>query len=175
MSLTFVTSNQYKLEEAQQILDRKLERSIVEIDEIQSLEIEEVIEAKAKEAYERLGKPLIVTDTGLYIQDLDGFPGALIKWMYQSLGNQGISNIAGGSNAEAKTVIGFYDGESLKTYTGVVKGEITKKPRGNKGFGWDPVFRPGGSEKSFGEMEDEEKNSFSMRKNAFEKMKKKGF
>lgn len=159
MKPVLVTSNPGKLREAEEILGADLEREDVDLDEIQAVEVSKVVGAKSEAAYDELGRPVIVTDTGLYIEDFNGFPGALVRWMFERVGNEGIAELASGSEAEAELVIGYHDGEQLKTFSGRVRGEIAEKPRGEKGFGWNPVFIPDGYEETFAEMGEESKNS----------------
>ncbi|MCC7570089.1 RdgB/HAM1 family non-canonical purine NTP pyrophosphatase [Candidatus Micrarchaeota archaeon] len=167
-----VTSNKNKVNEVKKIFDRKIETADLEIREIQSLEVEEVVKEKAKQAFEILKKTVITEDTGLYLDELNGFPGALIKWVLQTSGRQGICNlIKDNRTAVAKCSICFYDGKEMKVFTGKVKGKITEKPRGESSFGWDPVFQPEGYDKTFAEMSMEEKNKISHRKKALEKLK----
>jgi inosine/xanthosine triphosphate pyrophosphatase family protein len=70
----------------------------------------------------------------------------------------------------ARTVAAWYDGCKLKCYSGEVAGRIAPAPAGSGGFGWDRVFIPDRSERSFGEMDADEKQRYSMRRLAYEKM-----
>lgn len=170
--LTFVTSNKGKVEEARQILDVNLERENVELKEIQAIETAETAQEKARQAYKELNKPVIVDDTGLFLEEWNSFPGALVKWVLKSKSAEGVCELASNNNsATAKTTIGLcIDGE-VKTFTGEVKGRIAKEPQGKDGFGWDPVFIPEGYEQTFAQMSSEEKNQISMRKKALHKLK----
>jgi XTP/dITP diphosphohydrolase len=69
--------------------------------------------------------------------------------------------------AIAQTAVAYHDGQ-VRVFRGTVKGHISESPRGNNGFGFDSIFVPVGSEKTFGEMNPTEKDSFSMRRLAFE-------
>ena len=102
---------------------------------------------------------------------MNNFPGALIKFYSEHLGNKGITKFNGGSKAYAETVIGYHDGKKIHFFKGKINGTIPKKPKG-KGFGWDPIFIPKGFNKSFAEISQEEKNKISMRAKAFKKFKK---
>ena len=75
------------------------------------------------------------------------------------------------NSAYAETIACLYDGKDVMFFKGRLDGKITEKPRGTKGFGWDPIFQPVGHTRTFGEMDDEEKNAISMRKEAFLKLK----
>jgi XTP/dITP diphosphohydrolase len=169
----FITSNENKVRQARAILNRPLSSRNLEIPEIQSLDIEEVIVKKAQEAYLKTKEPVLVEDTGLYINSLNGFPGALVKWVLAAIKNEGICNLLKGPDrsAYAKTGVCIYDGDSPKTFYGRVDGIIVDKPRGTMGFGWAPIFQPNGHATTYGEMTEKEKNRISMRAKAFTELK----
>jgi non-canonical purine NTP pyrophosphatase (RdgB/HAM1 family) len=170
--MIFVTSNHQKLKEFESILGIKLNHSDIDLDEIQSVEVEEVAVHKAKQAYELLKEPVIVEDTGLYFEELNGLPGALIKFFVKKLTlNQICSLIKENRKAMAITCIVFFDGQELKTFKGETKGEIASEPRGVNGFGWDPIFIPEGYSQTFAEITSEEKEYKFMRKEAIKKLK----
>ena len=77
--LVFVTSNLDKLREAEAVLRRKLDHQALDLPEIQSLDLEQVVRAKASAAWERLQRPVLVEDTALELVGLGGFPGPLIR------------------------------------------------------------------------------------------------
>ncbi|MEK7227708.1 MAG: non-canonical purine NTP pyrophosphatase [Patescibacteria group bacterium] len=172
MSLYFITGNKGKLAEVQSILGNT-EALDIDLQEIQSLDAHEIIRAKLEEAKKHQPGEFIVEDTSLYFEALKGLPGPLIKWFMKTIGNDGLYKMAeafGNSNAEAKTIIGYSDAQgNISFFEGNIKGSIVA-PRG-EGFGWDPIFQPEGYSKTFGELSAEEKNSFSMRKIALEKLK----
>lgn len=174
MTIYFVTSNGNKFREAKSILHMNIKQLRIEIEEIQSLDVAEVVKDKAAKAYKSVKKPVIVEDTGLYITALNGFPGALIKWVLESIGNQGLCNMLKGKNrgAYAETVICLYNGKSAITFKGRINGTITKTPAGKTGFGWDRIFRPKGHSMTFAQMGPEEKNRISMRMIALKKLER---
>jgi len=172
MTLYFITGNKGKLAEVQSILGG-VEALDIDLPEIQSLDAHEIIKAKLEEAQKHHDGEFIVEDTSLYFEGLRGLPGPLIKWFMKTIGNDGLYKTAeafGNFNAEAKTIIGYSDTQNnISFYEGNIKGTIVS-PRGD-GFGWDPIFQPENYSKTFGELSAEEKNSFSMRKIALEKLK----
>jgi XTP/dITP diphosphohydrolase len=100
----------------------------------------------------------------------DGFPGALTKWLMQSVGNRGLLRMfAAGEDRSARAVcvvaLAEADGE-VHTFRGEVRGTLASEPRGNGGFGYDPVFVPGYSSMTYAEM-GEGKNADSHRARAF--------
>ncbi len=173
MSLYFITGNKGKLAEVQSVL-KDIEALDIDLPEIQSLDAHEIIKAKLLEAQKHQTGEFIVEDNSLYLEGIKGLPGPLIKWFLKTVGNEGLYKMAeafGNFNAEAKVVIGYSDpaGE-ISFYEGSTKGTIVAS-RGGQGFGWDPIFQPEGYDKTFAEMGVEEKNKFSMRRIAVEKLK----
>ncbi len=170
----FATSNRNKLREFEQILGTKLKQAELQLNEIQAIDVEDVIEEKAKEAYKLVGKPVLVEDTGLYIEALNSFPGALIKWLLATTGRDGVIRMLAmekNRRAFAKTAVGFYDGSKVYVFVGKVKGRIPDEVRGESGFGWDPIFIPNGYSKTFAELGERTKNRISMRSIALRKLK----
>lgn len=168
----FVTHSEGKLTEVERIVGQRLKHSDIDLSEIQAVEVEDVVTSKAIEAFNKLRKPVMIEDTGLYIESWNGLPGALIKWFVEYAQEPGICKMLNefpNRRAWAKTIVATYDGNSRpKTFPGKVEGSIAYHPTGNKGFGWDKIFIPNGSEKTFGEMSGEEKDKYSMRRLAFE-------
>lgn len=173
-NFVFVTHSTGKLSEAERILGRKLDHRGIDLPEIQAVDVEAVVIFKAKEAYAQLNQPVLIEDTGLYIEAWNGLPGALIKWFVERLHVTGICQLMESTSnrqAWAKTVVATYDGlAEPRLFTGQVDGHIALTPAGTGGFGWDPLFIPTGSNKTFAEMSAEEKDAFSMRRQAFEAM-----
>ena len=169
--MLFITSNEGKFEEFEEILDVELERKDIELDEIQAVEIEKVIEDKLNKAYKKFNKPLIVDDTGIFVGAWNRLPGALSRFFMEKLGNEKICEMLGEERrATVETYVGYKDKENTEIFRGVAEGRIAEEPKG-EGFGWDPIFIPKEHKKTFGEMSKEEKNEISMRKKALEKLK----
>ncbi len=184
--LYFATGNKYKLKEAQEILNIEVEPVNLDIDEIQEIDIDKVVRKKALESYLRFNQPVFVEDTGLFFNALNGFPGALIKWLMISIGTNG--SLENGSNniniinllrdfedktAYAKTSVGFAFSDNIEDIiveSGLVNGRIPEKNKGKRGFGWDDMFIPNGYKKTFAELGMVVKNKISMRKEALKKL-----
>jgi len=170
--VVFVTSNEDKFKEFKKILDIDLRREDIDLEEIQAVEIDKVIKHKLSEAYERLEEPVLVEDSGLFIEDWNRLPGALTKFFMSKLGYGEVCEMLGNErSASAETYIGYKDEENTKIFKGKTDGTIPKEPRG-EGFGWDVIFIPEGYDRTFGEMDKREKNNISMRKRALEKFVK---
>lgn len=132
-----------------------------------------VAREKVQVAWERLRRPVLVEDSGLEILAWGGFPGALVKWLEKSAGLDGIVRMLEpfpDRRARAVCVIACFDGEQLSTARGVTEGAIAPAPRGRGGFGWDPIFVPRGSEKTFAELPPVEKDAVSHRGRAWAAM-----
>jgi len=172
MKVYFVTGNKNKLKEFKQILGFELKQITLDLDEIQAIEVEKVVEHKAREAFRRVKNPVIVEDTGLYFKDWNNLPGALAKFFDKTIGYAILCKLLRGSReATAETVIGYFDGKRYRSFVGQIEGTISDKAKGKTNFGWDIIFIPKGYKKTFAEM-GEEKNKISMRKIALEKLKR---
>ena len=145
----------------------------MDLPEIQSLDLEEVLGGKAREAWRTLRQPVIVEETGLELAALNGFPGPLVKWMLEAIGAEGIARTAivlGDPRARAICVLMWTDGKRSVVARGETAGDLVLPPRGDNGFGWDPVFRPSGEVLTYGELTDEEKDRIGHRGKAWRKL-----
>jgi XTP/dITP diphosphohydrolase len=118
-------------------------------------------------------KPILVEDSGLFIESLDGFPGPYSSFVYDTIGLEGILAVMrrdATRKAYFQSTVAF-GSPSLKPrlFTGIVTGTISKKIIGKTGFGYDPIFIPDGSTKTFGETSQSFKNMKSHRARAFER------
>jgi XTP/dITP diphosphohydrolase len=165
-----VTGNRGKIAEARLATGLALEAVELDLPEIQSLDLLEVLRAKGEEAWRRLGRPLVVEEAGLALAALNGFPGPLVKWMLEAVGAEGLSRTAqalGDARATACCALLFKDAEREILGEGKTEGTLVLPGRGQYGFGWDPVFLPDGETRTFGEMTDREKLAVSHRGKAW--------
>ena len=174
-SITFITSNQHKVKEATGIFSKfgiTLEHVDLGYPEIQG-ELGDVARYGAQHVARRLNKPVIVEDAGLFIKALKWFPGTYSSYIKETLGNQGILKLMSDVNdryAEFRSVIGFCTPKTEpKIFLGTVRGHISYEEKGEFGFAYDPLFYPEGYDKTFGELNREEKNEFSHRRMSLEK------
>lgn len=181
MEILVATHNQHKKEEIQQILGSNyLVKSLTDYhlhDEIveDGNSFHENALIKAKYCFEKTGIPSIGDDSGLVVEALDGRPGIhsaryasdhdfpknIAKVLEEM---QGIEN----RKAYFVTVLCYYSEKGADYFEGRVYGNLLKENKGHKGFGYDPIFVPEGYEKTFAEMQPEEKNKISHRKNALD-------
>lgn len=173
MNIIFVTGNEKKAEDAQNILGQTITIEPLELEEIQSLDLEAIAKHKADQAFHKLKKPLIVDDAGLSIDAWNGFPGPFIKYLKEAGGNQLLLKmLKNEKNRLAKAVgaIAYHDGNTIHTFTGEIKGSIATCI-GGEDIGWEPIFIPEGYDKTWAELGDKIKNSHSQRKQALDKLK----
>ena len=184
INLIFATSNQNKVLEIQKILPKKFNiKSLKDLNYFEDVpENENTIEGnaifKAKYIYEKFNINVFADDTGLEVEALNGEPGVHsaryagttrsseknIKKLLKNLKN--IKN----RNARFKTVIALIINNKLHIFSGIVEGYILDSPKGNNGFGYDPIFCPNGFDKSFAELTLKEKNLISHRSFAMKKL-----
>ena len=173
--MKFATSNPNKFAEAKKILGDFLERIDIDVDEIQSTDVVEVVKHKAKAAYSAAGEPVIVEDTGLIFSAWNDLPGALIKWFIKNVGREWLLKMLESfpnRNAKAVCCVGYFDGQKYIVATGEIEWTIAPEIMWETTFCWDPIFIPKGHDKTFAQMTMEEKNAISHRGNAFRAFKK---
>ncbi len=171
MKLKVLTSNPGKVREYQKAFDDigiEMEHHHIPYDEIQTSELEEVVEKGMAELRAKGLRDFIIDDSGLFIDALKGFPGVYSAYGQKTIGNQGILTLMKDikdRGAEFRCCIGCdIDGETI-VVTGRCRGTILHEERGDGGFGYDPIFSPDGK-RSFSEISVEEKNTMSHRGNA---------
>ncbi len=173
MRFTLVTGNRNKLAEAERILGFRPDAHELDLPEIQSLDLREVLHEKGREAWQRLQRPVVVEETGLELDALNGFPGPLVKWMLDAVGAEGIARTAhalGDPRATARCLLLFQDGEDTVMGEGAAPGFLVTEPRGPHGFGWDPVFKPEGRDETYAELSPAEKDELGHRGRAWRQL-----
>jgi XTP/dITP diphosphohydrolase len=113
----------------------------------------------------------IIDDSGIFIKPLKDFPGVYSKFVFYSIGTNGILHLLQNSehrDAVFKTSLMFHTHGRNHYFEGTSNGTISVDERGTNGFGYDPIFIPNGSDKTFAEMDIDEKNAYSHRGKAME-------
>ncbi|WP_347174516.1 non-canonical purine NTP diphosphatase [Polaribacter uvawellassae] len=184
MKIVFATNNLNKLAEVQKMLPDSIELlSLSDIncfDEIEETETTLEGNAKLKADYitEKFGYNCFADDTGLEVESLNGEPG-VYSARYAGIENNSEKNMQKllselenkpNRKAQFKTVIALNLNNKQFLFEGICNGEILTKKQGEKGFGYDPVFKPNGFNSSFAEMTSEEKNTISHRGIAVKKL-----
>lgn len=173
MRINFITGNEGKVREARALLEPlgyEVVQNNIGYPEIQADDLEDVAAYGARDAADRLGEPVIVEDSGIFIKALNWFPGPYSAFVFKTLGNPGILTLMEGveeRDAVFRSVFGYCEpGVKPRTFKGEVWGLITFEERGSEGFGYDPIFEYEG--RTFAEMSLEEKNRVSHRRRAME-------
>lgn len=177
MQLVFATNNLNKLKEVQslvpehiQLLSLKDIGCFEEVPETQ-LTIEGNAIQKAEYIKTHYGYDCFADDTGLEVEALNGDPG-VFSARYAGEQRDANDNMdlllksleeKPNRKAQFKTVIALHLNDQLETFTGICKGEITKSKHGDKGFGYDPIFKAEGYDQTFAEISMEEKNAIGHR------------
>lgn len=184
MKLVFASHNIHKIKEIRALLPGFIE--LLSLSDIGCYEeipetadtIEGNAQLKAAHVVQHYGYDCFADDTGLEVDSLNGAPG-VYSARYAGEDKKDTENIQkllrelrGKDNREArfKTVIALYLNGQTQLFTGLCEGEISTKPTGAGGFGYDPVFKPQGFEQSFAEMDASQKNEISHRGRALEKL-----
>ena len=166
--LRFVTTNEGKVREARNYLG-SVEQLDYDYPEIQSDDLAEIAAHGARAAFEHAGDPVIVDDAGLFVDALAGFPGPYSAYVEDTLGVERVWRLAEreeNRRARFRGVVAYADAEGVETFEGAVRGRLVA-PRGEGGFGYDPIFEH--NEKTLAEMTTEEKNAISHRGRALAK------
>jgi XTP/dITP diphosphohydrolase len=177
MDVTFVTSNPGKVVEVRRVFADfgiRVRWSRRELPEPQSDRLEEVVRAKlAATARPHVG--VVVEDSGIFLPGLGGFPGVYSRYVYDTIGLPGVLRLAEGRsrNAQFRAVAGYRRGRTELLAIGTVEGTLARRPRGENGFGYDPIFIPNGDRRTFGEMTPAEKDGLSHRGRAMRTLARK--
>lgn len=185
MTIVLASANAGKVQELKQILEPILPAvEIIPAPEfLGNWEIEETGETleenaylKATHVFERLWRPVIADDTGLEVAALGGLPGVRTA-RFAGPNATALENnllllerLAGHTDrrAQFRTVLCYRDNLRTIFAEGTCSGTIAEQPRGTYGFGYDPLFIPDGYDRTFAEMEPDEKNRISHRRRALE-------
>ena len=175
--INFVSSNKNKLRELNEMFnehfkDVEVKQLDIDLPELQGLP-EDIVKGKLKIALEKsknLKGPILVEDTSLCFNAYGGLPGPYIKYFLKAIKQEGLYKMAcvfDDHSAYAQSIFGLQKGENEEPnlFIGKTEGEIVF-PRGQKNFGllgWDPCFKPNCSNKTYAEMEEDEKNKISHR------------
>jgi len=134
--------------------------------EIQSASLEEVLGFAAPHLDREVGGDYLADDSGLFVHALGGFPGVFSAHAYRTLGCSGLLRLLEGRGertAEFRSVFLVSAGGEHRFLHGSCPGTIAATERGSDGFGFDPIFVPEGSDRTFAEMSTAEKNAVSHR------------
>ena len=176
-TIYFITGNKGKFSEVKEKLKR-LDVAVIQENlgypEVQGDSLEEVAGCGVEHIKKRFLPPFIIEDAGLFVDALDGFPGVYSKYVFFTIGCKGILKLLEDKKrrtAVFRSVYAYSEPNNKPLFfIGECQGIITTKERGEGGFGYDPIFIPDGETKTFAEMGTEEKNTFSHRGKALDKL-----
>ena len=174
--IALITGNAGKAAEYAAMLGIDVTPAKAELTEVQSLDVAVVATRKVSDAYTQLGEPVLVDDTGLTVHAWNGLPGALVAWFLDTVGAQGILNMAAGltdRRAAVSTALGYATADGVRVFQGTVNGTLATEPRGTSGFGYDAIFIPDTDpgHRTYAQMTSEEKNKISHRRRAVDEMR----
>lgn len=184
MKLVFATNNIHKLQEVQQLMPPEIElltlKDIGCYEEIEETEttLEGNARIKTDHVRQNYGYDCFADDTGLEVEALNGAPGV---YSARYAGEEASFNdnvekllveLKGCDNRKARfrTVVSLYLNKTQYFFEGICEGRIEEQPSGDKGFGYDPVFKPKGFAKTFAEMDMATKGDISHRGLAIKKL-----
>lgn len=164
MVLTYATTNKHKFAGAQRALVATgltiamSDKNLHDVPEIQSNDQEAVSIDKALKYYDLLKRPLVVMDSGLFIDEMGGFPGVYTKYALDTIGIEKIIQLLRNNiRAYTQRTIAYVDGGEPQTFTLKIHGVLLKNPRGTNGRNYDKYFLSDGKNKTLAEMTDDEK------------------
>ncbi|OZV69665.1 non-canonical purine NTP diphosphatase [Winogradskyella aurantia] len=184
MQLVFATNNKNKIKEVQNLLPAHIQLlSLADIDcheDIPETQLTIAGNAKQKADYIKTnyGYDCFADDTGLEVEALDGAPG-VYSARYAGPGRDANANMdkllhalkdKSSRAAQFKTVVALHLDGVHQTFTGICKGQITLEKQGDKGFGYDPIFKPDGYMQTFAEMDLTLKNTIGHRGKAVKQL-----
>lgn len=184
MKLVFATNNLNKLKEVQEMLPNSIEllslkdiNCFDDVDET-AITLEGNAKLKANHITTNFSYNCFADDTGLEVESLDGKPGVYsARYAGEPSNSENnmqklLADLSSSENRKAqfRTVVCLNLDNKQYLFEGICKGEILKEKQGEKGFGYDPIFKPEGFSKSFAEMTSEEKNTISHRGIAIDKL-----
>ena len=184
MKIVFATNNEYKLSEVRKISQDQL--NILSLADINCHEdipetgntLKENALIKAQFVKDKFGFDCFADDTGLEVEVLNNAPGIhSARFAGEQCNSEDnmrklLNDLEGKTNrnAQFRTVIALLLENREYFFEGIITGEITQSKRGTNGFGYDPIFKPTGYDKTFGELSDDIKNSLSHRAIATQKL-----
>lgn len=158
-TVTFITGNQKKAEYLEKYLWFPIQHIKLDLDEIQSLDLKEIVEHKVRQAYEKIRKPVLVEDASLECTSLGRLPWTFIKFFIEELWLQWICELFWDKPrwAISSTMYAYYDGTRFEFFVASHPWTIAQSPRGETGYGWDKIYEPAGyNGKTRAELDEDE-------------------
>jgi|WetSurMetagenome_2_1015567.scaffolds.fasta_scaffold836719_1 XTP/dITP diphosphohydrolase len=175
IEVLFATSNQNKVAEANKVgqdFGVSFRQINVMYPEVRADSVRAVAEEGMRYVHSQINRPIIVEDSGLFIDALNGFPGAYSAFVFGKIGCDGILKLMDGvedRKARFVSAIGYKTDDEEQIFEGASDGFITLEKRGRHGFGYDSIFQPADSNRTFAE-DLKRKNEVSHRRKATEQL-----
>lgn len=157
--VTFITGNQYKADYFSRQMGIAVAHKKVELDEIQSADLHEIVAHKLKQAYKIVKAPVLVEDVSLSFTALGGMPGPFIRWFIEHTGPEACCRLLDSFEDRSAIItctFGYYDGQEMTFFDSDMPGRISEKPLGENGFGFDSFFIMDGYDITRAELSQEE-------------------
>jgi XTP/dITP diphosphohydrolase len=175
--LWFVTHNAHKYREARRVLNPfgiKIRMLDSPKTEIQDTDLGKIAKFAAESAAKKHNRKVVVEDSGLFVNALNGFPGPFSSYAHATIGVEGLLRLMRqqrrrGAHFQASLALAS-PRNSCVEFAGRVNGTISHKSSGTNGFGFDPIFVPEGARKTFAQGGSEFKDKYSHRAIAFRKL-----
>jgi non-canonical purine NTP pyrophosphatase (RdgB/HAM1 family) len=161
---TFITGNPNKAAKFSEYIGIDIPHRAVDLDEIQTTDQHELVEHKARQAFNLLQQPVLVEDVFFTYDALGDLPGPFVKFFVTGGLEKMCRMLDGFENrrARATCVYGYFDGARLEFFSSYLDGTVPMNPRGSDGYGFDPVFEPDGFEgKTAAQLSPEDYGRFS--------------
>ncbi len=141
-TITFITGNQKKVDYMRKLLGMPIEHIKLDLDEIQSLDLKEVVEHKVRQAYEKIWKPVLVDDVSFEFCALGRIPGTFVKHFVDEMWLDRLASLVDERDRSgiARCMFWYFDWVTLRFFEWVVEGTVAEKPEWENGFGWDRIF-----------------------------------
>lgn len=139
----FITGNQDKADYLSRQLGVELKHQKIDLIEIQTTNLHDIVAHKLEQAYEVCRRPVLVEDVSLVFHALGDLPGPYIKWFVESAGAEACCRMLDGFNDRSATIycsFGYYDGQKMRFFDSQAPGSVAKMPIGKNGFGFDAFF-----------------------------------
>lgn len=173
MKYTFITGNANKAKYVAEWLGEDVPHHKLDLDELQTFDLHELVEHKARQAYGMLQKPVMIEDAQLSFTALGKLPGPYIKWFIQELGYPDLTKLLNSfedRSAHGVCCYALFDGSAIHFFEGEMRGRIATEARGTGGFGFDSIFINDGYDVTRAEMTEEQYAETSYRKKALDKL-----
>ena len=171
--VVFITGNQKKADYLSKYLGHPIEHIKLDLDEIQSLDLKEVVRHKMIQAYDKVKQPVLVEDVALEFSAFGQLPGTFIRWFLEEMQFEEICALLEGKErgAMARCVFGYFDGKKEYYFEGSLSGRIPEEPAGTGGYGWDPIFIPQGYDVTRAELSEEDDKITYLKIKPFDQVK----